>query len=158
MKDRIRRPAIVLAALCAISVSLADAKLAEAAPQVRRLTPPSTLFSIGDPNPPIIARFLPGQRFDLQATVSPDAGQTMVEAEFWVDSQKVHGPVAMTAATVAGLPVGTSIFTRRAYENLRPGVHVLTVKAKQSDGQVATAEGNFQIVALEPDGLSEGHL
>ena len=65
MKDRIRRPAIVLAALCAISVSLADAKLATAPPHVRRLTPPSTLFSIGDPNPPIIARFLPGQRFDL---------------------------------------------------------------------------------------------
>lgn len=42
-----------------------------AAPTVSRLTPPSELFSFGDPNPPIISRFLPGQRFDLQATIRP---------------------------------------------------------------------------------------
>ncbi|HUS35509.1 MAG TPA: alkaline phosphatase, partial [Verrucomicrobiae bacterium] len=48
----------------------------QAAPTVRRLTPPSRLFSSGNATPPYISRFLPGQRFDLQATVTPDAGQT----------------------------------------------------------------------------------
>ena len=42
-----------------------------AAPTITRLTPPSELFASGEPNP-VIARFLPGQRFDLQATVRPD--------------------------------------------------------------------------------------
>ena len=44
---------------------------AVAAPTVSRLTPPSELFASGQPEP-VIARFLPGQRFDLQATVKPD--------------------------------------------------------------------------------------
>ncbi|HLO95518.1 MAG TPA: hypothetical protein VK195_14495 [Burkholderiaceae bacterium] len=38
-----------------------------------RLTPPSQRFATGEPEP-VIARFLPGQRFDLQATVLPDDG------------------------------------------------------------------------------------
>ena len=50
---------------------------AQAAPRVTRLTPPSELFSSGRADP-IIARFLPGQRFDLQATVQPDAGQVIL--------------------------------------------------------------------------------
>ena len=41
-----------------------------AAPKISRLNPPSDLFSYGDPNPPIIPRFLPGQRFDLNARFS----------------------------------------------------------------------------------------
>ena len=63
-----------------------------AAPRVTRLTPPSSLFSFGDPQPPVIARFLPGQRFDLQATISPDAGQTIVGVQFYVDDDAVSGP------------------------------------------------------------------
>ena len=54
-----------------------------AAPVVSRLTPPSDLFSFKDPNPPYISRFLPGQRFDLQATVSPDAGQAIAGVYNW---------------------------------------------------------------------------
>jgi alkaline phosphatase len=45
-----------------------------AAPAVTRLTPPSELFTSGREEP-LIARFLPGQRFDVQATLRPDAGQ-----------------------------------------------------------------------------------
>ena len=47
----------------------------QAAPGVSRLTPPSELFSAGRPEP-LIARFLPGQRFDLQATLRADPGQS----------------------------------------------------------------------------------
>ncbi|HEY6225999.1 MAG TPA: alkaline phosphatase, partial [Verrucomicrobiae bacterium] len=59
-----------------------------AAPTVRRLTPPSALFAFNDPAPPYISRFMPGQRFDLQATVAPDAGQTIAEATFLVDGAR----------------------------------------------------------------------
>ena len=38
-------------------------------PVISRLTPPSLLFSTGVEGEPYVARFLPGQRFDLQATV-----------------------------------------------------------------------------------------
>ncbi|MGK3151773.1 hypothetical protein VQE80_15420, partial [Staphylococcus shinii] len=65
-----------------------------AAPTVTRLTPPSELFSSGR-NAPVIARFLPGQRFDLQATVKPDAGQKIVAARFLVDGKPVSAPIAL---------------------------------------------------------------
>lgn len=51
---------------------------------VSRLTPPSELFASGRAAP-VIARFLPGQRFDLQATVQPDAGKTIESFQFYVD-------------------------------------------------------------------------
>ena len=60
--------------------ALAFPELTHATPTVSRLTPPSALFSNTDPDPPYISRFLPGQRFDLQATVSPDAGQSITSA------------------------------------------------------------------------------
>ena len=56
--------------LSTISLALLAAG-AHAAPTVSRLTPPSELFSSGNAGP-VIARFLPGQRFDLQATIRPD--------------------------------------------------------------------------------------
>src|SRR5438874_13263221 len=98
--------------ISALAVALAAAsclQLAEAAPKVTRLTPPSALFSANDPNPPIIARFLPGQRFDLQATISPDAGQTITSAQFLVDGATIPGTVSWAAATVAGKPANTVI-------------------------------------------------
>ena len=120
----------------------------DARPVVKRLTPPSGLFAYGDPAPPIIARFLPGQRFDLQATIQPDAGQSIVSAEFLVDGAPVAGTVTLSPATADWAPAGTTIATLRATSRTTPGVRTLSVQAKQSDGTVATATGNFEIVAL----------
>lgn len=128
------------------------APLVEAAPTVSRLTPPSALFTFGDPGAPYISRFLPGQRFDLQATVRPDAGQTITEAQFLVDDRPVRGAISATAATVAGLPANTAVFSLRAFREERPGVHVLKVLAKQSDGQVVAGQGNFEVVEIEQGG------
>src|SRR5687767_11421547 len=80
-----------------------------AVPRVTRLTPPSSLFTYGDAQSPMIARFLPGQRFDLQATISPDAGQTIVGVQFYVDDDAVPGPITLVRATVTGLPVNTVV-------------------------------------------------
>lgn len=62
------------------------------AARVSKLTPPSELFSSGVANP-IIARFLPGQRFDLQATIQPDPGQSITSFTFYVDEQRVDQDV-----------------------------------------------------------------
>ena len=136
------------------AVSLLCLPHANAAPQVTRLTPPSTLFSANNPNPPIISRFLPGQRFDLQATVSPDAGQTIAGVQFLVDGQVVNGTVWLTPATVAGRPPNTVVASLRAYAHIGSGVHVLTVAATQSDNQTVAAQGNFEIVPVQPTGLA----
>ncbi|HRE08357.1 MAG TPA: alkaline phosphatase, partial [Opitutaceae bacterium] len=135
--------ALALAGLVAVST---------AAPTVSRLTPPSELFSFGDPNPPIISRFLPGQRFDLQATIRPDAGQTITQVEFLIDGSVVAGRVTLTSATATGLPAGTQIATQRAFQLATPGIHILSVRALQSDGQYAIAQGNFEIVGLNTTG------
>jgi len=142
---------LILAAIGAAAMLVQAEERPAATLKILRLTPPSNLFALGDPNPPIIARFLPGQRFDFQATVAPDAGQTITDADFWVDGKKVSGPVTSTLATVAGLPAATRIFTRRAYSSNKTGVRHLVVRAAQSDGQVVTAEGNFEIVRLDDD-------
>lgn len=119
---------------------------------VSRLTPPSALFSYNDPNPPVIARFLPGQRFDLQATIQPDAGETITNAIFSIDGVAAGGATTWTPATVAGLPADTTVWTRRAFSDHVPGVHKLTVTGFQSDGKVVTATGNFEIVGITPGG------
>ena len=86
-----------VATLLTAGLALAStAAISFAAPTVLRLTPPSALFSFGDPTPPIIARFLPGQRFDLQATIVPDAGQTITSAQFSVNGTPVAGTVTLT--------------------------------------------------------------
>jgi alkaline phosphatase len=117
------------------------------APKITRLTPPSDLFLYGDTNPPIIARFLPGQRFDLQATVRPDTGATITKVEFLVDNTLVAGTVNLTPATVTAA-TGSTIGTLRAYSSKVTGVRTLTVRATQSDGATVTATGNFEIVTL----------
>ena len=126
----------------------------EASPHVTRLTPPSVLFSAGDPSPPIIARFMPGQRFDLQATISPDAGNTIAGAQFFVDGAVVPATVTWTAATVAGKPANTVIATVRAYANGAEGIHTFGITALQSDNQVVTTNGNFEIIPVQPTGLA----
>lgn len=131
-----------------VGAVLATASIATAAPTVSRLTPPSLQFSTGTSNGPYISRFLANQRFDLQATLRPDAGQTITEAQFAVDGVTVPGPVSLLVCDAAGLPANTVAPTLRAYSNATPGVHTLTVTAKQSDGQTVSATGNFQIVGI----------
>ena len=133
---------------------LACAYLAVADPSVSRLTPPSELFSSGDPNPPYIARFLPGQRFDLQATISPDPGQTIAAAQFFVDGVLLPATVSWAPATVAGKPANTVVVSARAYGNATAGVHTFGVTAVQSDNRPVTAVGNFEVVPVQPTGLA----
>ena len=125
---------------------------ASAVPAVSRLTPPSALFTFSDPKPPIIARFLPGQRFDIQATVRPDPGQTIASVVFKVDGVIVPGLVTLVATTAVGLPANTVSPIVRAYSNTAAGVHTFTVEATQSDSSVITAAGNFEVVAINNNG------
>jgi alkaline phosphatase len=134
------------------------ASVSVAAPTVTRLTPPSERFATGvnDPSAPMIARFLPGQRFDLQATIRPDAGATITGFQFAVDGVTV--PVTASTSGIvttglnAGLPANTAVVSKRAYSNTVPGVHTLTVKATQSDGQTVTATGSFEVVGITNQG------
>lgn len=133
--------------------AVTTASLCEAAPVISRLNPPSRLFSFGEANPPIIARFLPGQRFDLQATVKPDNGASIASVAFFVDNAPVGGSVAYTTSgLVAGLPANTTVASYRAYVNMVPGMHTLRATATQSDGQVVSAEGNFEVVPIKQQG------
>ena len=135
-----------------IGISLVAAGPSLAAPQVTRLTPPSELFASGSPAP-IIARFLPGQRFDLQTTVVPDAGATIKSVEFSVDGRVVRGTVTLKSdGLVASLPAGATVASLRAHEEDRPGVHTLRVTATQSDGQSVSREGNFEVVPIRNGG------
>ncbi len=135
--------------LLAVAAATAFASVLPAAPVVSRLTPPSDLFSFKDPAPPYISRFLPGQRFDLQATISPDAAQNIAGVKFYVDNAEVPGTVTLVPATVAGLPVNTVVATLRAYSLATPGVHRLIVSAIQLPNRESViATGNFEIVSL----------
>ena len=52
------------------------------------------LVFIGYNAAPVIARFLPGQRFDLQATIRPDdSARTIAEVSFSIDGKAVNVPV-----------------------------------------------------------------
>lgn len=124
-----------------------------AAPTVSRLTPPSLMFNTGVSGAPYIARFLPGQRFDLQATVRPDAGQTIVSAVFKINGVAVTtNPVTLLAANASGLPANSVAATLRAHSITAPGVYTLTVEATQSDSSTVTATGEFEVVAISVAG------
>jgi alkaline phosphatase len=137
--------------------SLALAALAAssfAAPTVSRLTPPSELFASGQAAP-LIARFLPGQRFDLQATLRPEADRTITAARFMIDGKAVDGPVALRSCAdgcLPAVPKTAAIATVRAVSVAKPGVHTFSVSATQSDGQVVSATGNFEVVPLVAGG------
>ena len=135
-----------------------------AAPAVSRLTPPSELFT-SNQAAPIIARFLPGQRFDLQATLRPDdASKTISSAIFAIDgkSVSVKNGKTLVGATVAlrscatgcvkDVPVNAAIATVRAVSVETAGIHEFAVTATQSDGQTVTARGNFEIVPFVSGG------
>jgi alkaline phosphatase len=134
------------------AVLIGSAQFACAAPRITRLTPPSALFSAGDPTPPIIARFLPDQRFDIQATIQPDPGQAITFVQFLVDNSPIPGAITLTSAT--GTAAGRTIATVRAYANSIDGVHLLTVNALQGDNRLVTAQGNFEIVPIKATGLA----
>ena len=139
----------------AVGAALLAAAPAATALSISRLTPPSQLFATGGATGgPVIARFVPDQRFDLQATVRPDAGTTITSVEFAVDGETVvNGSVNLqTTGLVAGLPAGTTVASVRAYSNSRPGRHLLTVTARQSDGKTVSAKGNFEVVDILPGG------
>ncbi len=124
---------------------------AHAAPTVSRLTPPSELFASGNAAP-VIARFLPGQRFDLQATLRPDeAGKSITEAHFAIDGKPVKATVALKSCSsgcLPAVPTNASIATVRAVSAMAQGVHTVSVSATQSDGQTVTAQGNFEVIPL----------
>ena len=127
---------------------------AEAAPTISRLTPPSNPIVAGADT---LARFLPGQRFDLQATVRPDSGQTISSVEFKVDGVSVgsisgaapviSGNKSIRPATAIAVPNAVAA-SLRAYSNNAPGVHTLTAVATQSDGLVVERSGNFEVVGI----------
>jgi alkaline phosphatase len=134
------------------ALALAAACAAHATPTVSRLTPPSELFSSGQAAP-VIARFLPGQRFDLQATLRPDdASKSITSAQFAIDGKVLNGVnIALrncAQGCLPSVPTNASIATVRAVSALKPGVHTFTVTATQSDGQTVSATGNFEVVPL----------
>lgn len=152
---RRRRAARWLGGLsAAAAAALLSPAPAVAAPSISRLVPPSELFASGNAQPPLIARFLPGQRFDLQATVLLDAGTTLAELQFAVDGVPLKPAPGTGRVVTSGLslPAGrnAAVGSQRAYSNAKPGVHVLTVTATQSDGQTVRANGNFEVVRIEP--------
>jgi alkaline phosphatase len=122
---------------------------------VSRLTPPSELFANGRADP-VIARFLPNQRFDMQATIRPDAGQRIVDAKFAIDGVALAIPVALRTCAegcLKDVPISAVIATVRAVEAMKPGQHEFTVTATQSDQKVVTARGNFEVVPFQtPNG------
>jgi alkaline phosphatase len=137
------RTVCALACLTALAV--------QSAPSVSRLTPPSELFSSGQ-SAPVIARFLPGQRFDLQATLRPDdATKSITSAQFLIDGKAVEAPVALrdcATACLPAIPKNATIATVRAVSVSRPGLHTFSVNAMQNDGQTVRAQGNFEVVPL----------
>ena len=138
-------------ALALSAFALVGGTAVQAAPSVSRLTPPSELFSSGQAAP-VIARFLPDQRFDLQATLRPDdAAKSISAARFAIDGKAVNAPVALRDCAIGCLPSvpkNAAIATVRAISVAKPGLHRFSVSATQSDGQVVSASGNFEVMPL----------
>ncbi len=139
------------AAAAGSTLFLALGQCALAAPTVSRLTPPSELFSSGNAAP-VIARFLPGQRFDLQATIRPDdAANSITAASFAIDGKTVDATVALrncSTGCLKDVPASATVATVRAVSVSKPGIHTFTVTATQSDGQAVKATGNFEVIPL----------
>ncbi len=146
MKNRTSLLATSVAALLA-----AGAMTANAAPTITRLTPPSQFFATsGSQHAPMIARFVQGQLFDLQATVRPDSGQTITKVQWSMDGKPLRYnenkaslvPATVITATVPGA-VAASV---RGVSVVKPGVHTFTATATQSDNTQVSATGEFEVV------------
>lgn len=131
-------------------VLLAQMPALSAAPTVTRLTPPSELFASNEAAPPYIARFVAGQRFDLQATIVPDPGQQITKVAFTLDGGPIDGRVTLVSTGLAeGVPAAATVASLRAFALDQAGVHTFDVVATQSDGAVNQPRpGNFEVVAL----------
>jgi alkaline phosphatase len=146
MKNRNTLIAVTVSAILTAGVNSAHA-----APVISRLTPPSQLFATqGAKSDPIIARFIPGQRFDLQATIQPDAGQTIVQVDWLIDG-KLLKPKAGTTSLVPATAItasapGAVVASVRGYSSFSAKTHIFTAIATQSGGETVSATGNFQIV------------
>jgi len=142
-----------------------------AAPTISRLTPPSNPVVAGAST---LARFLPGQRFDLQATVRPSAGSYITLVDFKVDDVSVgaiSAPAPVTnaassvfsgsksivpATSITSTSPGAVAASLRAYSNATPGMHTLTVVATQNDGTTTRTEGNFEVVGVGAGSNGDG--
>lgn len=130
-----------------------------AAPVISRLTPPSQLFATGGTQvTPMASRFIPGQRFDLQATVRPDAGKTITKVQWYIDN-KLYTPVAGTTSLVPATALTATVpnavvSSVRGYSNMTVGVHTFIAKATQSDKATVVAKGNFEVVATPLSGTN----
>lgn len=144
-------------ALTAALASLAGA--ADAAPVISRLTPPSNPI-VATAN--TLARFLPGQKFDLQSTVQTDGTNKIATVVFAVDGTNVASITndlttvnqfnantgLVKTGLVSGLAANSVVASVRGYTNSTPGVHTLTVTATDVAGGVTTKTGNFEVVAI----------
>ncbi len=160
MKNRNTLLALAIAGILATGAESASALT------ISRLTPPSQLFATGGVvASPMISRFIQGQRFDLQATIRPDAGQTITQVEFKVDGVSVGvanaapasgiktSLVPATTLTTATTPVANAVSASvRGYSNLTAGVRTLTATATQSNGSIVTATGSFEVVGITQAG------
>lgn len=144
------------AAIVVLAATLLVATASQAGPTVSRLTPPSELFATQGVSQQVISRFLPGQRFDLQATIRPDAGQSITGFSFAVDGVALKPAPGTTslrpADAIAAQYPGAVVVTQRAYSNDKPGIRTFTVTATQSDGSQVSASGDFEIVGLTRNG------
>ena len=138
-----------------VALCIVFATEAYSQPVVSRLTPPSELFSSGKESP-LIARFLPDQRFDLQATIKPDdLTKSITKVEFAIDKQVLKVSTALrdcSSGCLPHIPTNSAIATVRAITVQKPGIHTFSVNATQSDGQNVVATGNFEIVPFENGG------
>ena len=77
MKIRNNLLALAVAGILATGTDCANALT------ISRLTPPSQLFAThGAASGPMISRFIPGQKFDLQATVRPIPARLSPKSSF----------------------------------------------------------------------------
>jgi alkaline phosphatase len=146
-----------LLALTVASILAVGADNAGAAPLISRLTPPSQLFATnGTQSEPMIARFVPGQRFDLQATVRPDTGTTISHVKWFIDGNPLPpaaGATSLVAADViTAIAPNAVVASLRGYSNHTHGIHTFTATATQSDHLTVTATGNFEIVKIDRGG------
>lgn len=133
--------------LVVVASMISAAVTARAQPVVTRLVPPSKVFADQKQEGPIVARFLPGQRFDLQVTVDAGAASRLDRVEFLVDGVSVGVVTTFAGATATPSPTDW-VATRRAFSCEEPGEHRITVKATDAAGAVATAHGNFEVVKI----------
>ncbi|MEI7994561.1 MAG: alkaline phosphatase [Methylococcaceae bacterium] len=153
MKHRNSLVSATVASMLAVGISCANAT-----PVISRLTPPSQLFATkGTQSAPMIARFISGQRFDLQATVRPVEGKRIIKVEWFIDDRP-YTPGVGTTSLVPATTLTTStppappihpnavVASVRGYSNTKAKVHTFTAKATQSNGATVSATGDFEIV------------